>query len=278
LNAASNSAPESARRPEGAAGRLIAGERVGRRLSRSQLARTAGLAPRRLVDIETGRTSPGPAELLALAAALDLSLRGRNALFAAAGHAPIYKEWSLAEPAMAEARRAITLMLTRHEPWPAMVVDRRWTVLAANDAAQRLVRLMLGEGRLARPMNLMHMLLGPDDLRRQIVNWPALAPTLLRRVRHAALAAPDDEALRSLWDELMAWPEVAALAAAPGAPPPGPLGEIRFVSQGRDLGLIGTTVALAAPHEVTLDELRLEAFLPADDASEALLLALAGGG
>lgn len=276
MNAASNLAPESARRPDGAAGRLIAGQRAVRRLSRSQLARAAGLGPRRLGDIEAG-SPPEPAELLALAAALDLSLRRRNALFAAAGHTPLYKEWSLAEPAMAEARRAITLMLTRHEPWPAMVVDRRWTVLAANDAAQRLIRLMLGEGRLARPMNLMHMLLGPDDLRRQIVNWPALAPTLLRRVHHATLAAPDDEALRSLWDELMAWPEVAALAAAPGPPPPGALGEIRLVSQGRDLGLIGTTVALAAPQEVTLDELRLEAFLPADDASETLLLALAGG-
>lgn len=189
--------------------------------------------------------------------------------------APTYKATDLADPAMAQARRAITLILSRHEPWPAFVLDRDWTVLAANDAAQRLVRVMLGESRLNRPMNLMSMLLG--ELRPQIVNWPAFAAPLLRRARGEALAAPGDAALRVAWTELLALPDVEALAAGEGAPVPGPLCEVRFASQRRELGLLPTTIAFATPADRTLDGLRIEAFLPSDDESEALLLALAGG-
>ena len=189
--------------------------------------------------------------------------------------ASIYKETDLADPAMAEARRAITLVLTRHEPWPAFVLDRDWTVLAANDAAQRLVRVMLGESRLGRPMNLMTMLLG--ELRPQIVNWPAFAAALLRRARAEALATPGDAALQAAWTGLLALPDVEALASGEGAPVPGPLCEVRFASQRRELGLLPTTIAFGAPSDAGLEGLRIEAFLPSDDESEALLLALAGG-
>lgn len=190
-------------------------------------------------------------------------------------NASIYKETDLADPAMAEARRAITLILSRHEPWPAFVLDHDWTVLAANDAAQRLVRVMLGESRLGRPMNLMHMLLG--ELRPQIVNWPAFAATMLRRAGVEARAAPGDAALQAAWAGLLALPDVAALAVGEGAPVPGPLCEVRFASQRRELGLLPTTIAFATPTGPILEGLRIEAFLPADEESEALLLALAGG-
>lgn len=189
--------------------------------------------------------------------------------------APIYKETNLADPAMAEARRAITMILSRHEPWPAFVLDRDWTVLAANDAGQRLMRVMLGESRLGRPMNLMTMLLG--ELRSQIVNWPAFAAALLRRARAEAQASPGDPALQAAWAELLTLPDVAALAAGESAPAPCPLCEVRFASQRRELGLLPTTIAFATPADRTLEGLRIEAFLPSDDESEALLLALAGG-
>jgi hypothetical protein len=176
---------------------------------------------------------------------------------------------------MAQARRAITLILSRHEPWPAFVLDHDWTVLAANDAGQRLVRVMLGESRMSRPMNLMTLLLG--ELRPQIVNWPAFAAALLRRIRANALAAPEDAALRAAWTDLLALPDVEALAAGEGAPVPGPLCEVRFASQWRELGLLPTTIAFATPADKALEGLRIEAFLPSDEESEALLLALAGG-
>ena len=190
--------------------------------------------------------------------------------------APLYKETDLSGPAMAQVRRAITLVLSRHEPWPAFVIDRCWTVLAANDAGQRLMRLMLGESRLGRPMNLMHLFLAPDELRPQIVNWPAYAAVLLRRARREAAAAPDDAALQAAWLQLLALPDIEALASGEGASVPGPLCEVRFASQRRELGLLSTVIAFGAPNDAELDGLRIEAFLPSDEESEALLLALAG--
>lgn len=188
--------------------------------------------------------------------------------------APLYRAINLAAPEMAQVRRAVTLVLTRHEPWPAFVLGRDWTVLAANDAGQRLVRLMLGESRIGRPMNLMQLFLAPDELRPHIVNWPAWAAALVSRLQ-AEAASGEALAQASLRDAL-ALPEVAALAAGEAAASPEPLCEVRFLSQGRELGLVPLAMALATPAETALAGLRLEAFLPADEESEALLLALAG--
>jgi len=175
-------------------------------------------------------------------------------------------------------RRAITLVLTRHEPWPAFVLERDWTVLAANDAGQRLVRLMLGESRMGRPINLMTLFLAPDELRRHIINWPALASGRLRRPGRQPPAAPDAAARQAAWGDLLARPDAAGLLMADPAPAPEPLCEVRFRSQSRELGLIPTTLAFATPADPALAGLRIEAFLPSDDESETLLLALAGGG
>jgi hypothetical protein len=149
-------------------------------------------------------------------------------------------------------------------------------VLAANDAAQRLLRVMIGESRLARPINLMRLFL--EELRPQIVNWPAYAATLLRRARREAASAPDDAALQAALAGLLELPDIAALAGGQGEPVPEPLCEVRLASQRRELGLLSTVIAFGAPADPTLDGLRIEAFLPSDDESEALLLALAGEG
>lgn len=177
---------------------------------------------------------------------------------------------------MAQARRAITLILARHEPWPAFVLDRHWTVLAANDAAQRLLRLMLGEARVGRPMTFMDLFLAPDELRRHIVNWPAFAVALLRRADRETQAAPDDAALQETLARLCDYPDVADLLAGPPPPVPGPLCEVRFASQHRELGLLPVTTAFSTPRDPTLEGLTIEVFLPSDDESEAMLHALAG--
>ncbi len=176
---------------------------------------------------------------------------------------------------MGEARRALTLLLSRAEPWPAVVVDRLWNVVAANDAARRLYGLMLGEARLARPLNHMKMYLAPDELKRFVVNWPAVARSMLEQARARALAAPGDAALQALAAELAGYPDIAELAADDRAPP-GPLCEIRFASQHREIGLIGTSAVFLAPLEETLRELRIETFLPSDDESDDILRAMAG--
>lgn len=204
-----------------------------------------------------------------------LSLRRRNALRAGHGGAPLYKESSLGGPGMEEARRALTTLLGRGEPFPVFVTDRHWHVVAANDAGRRMLGLMLGEARLARPVNFMQLFLASDELRRHIVNWPPVAAALLRRAARDLAAAPDDEALRAIWDDLAADPDVAALITAGDTPAPVALCEVRFAAQGREIGLIGVTAAFAAPQDVTLDELRIESFVPADDESEDILFRMA---
>jgi len=176
---------------------------------------------------------------------------------------------------MGEARRALTTLLGRGEPFPVFVIDRHWHVVAANDAGRRMLGLMLGEARMARPVNFMRLFLAPDELRRHIANWPPVAAALLRRAARDLAAAPEDEELHAIWDELVADPEVAALLAAGEAPPPVTLCEVRFAAQGREIGLIGVTAAFAAPQEITLDELRIESFIPADDESEDILFRMA---
>jgi len=176
---------------------------------------------------------------------------------------------------MAEGRQALTRILGRAEPWPVFVTDRHWHVVAANDAGRRLLGLMLGEARMARPVNLMALLLSPDELKRHIVNWPAVARAMIQRARRDLAAAPDDAELRGLWDALLEDPDVATLAGEEGDLPPGALGEIRFAAQGREIGLIGLISAFADPQDVTLDELRIESFLPADDETDDILFRMA---
>lgn len=206
---------------------------------------------------------------------LALSLRGRNALRVERGQSPLYIESSLGAPGMEEARRALTLMLGRAEPFPVFVTDRHWHLVAANDAGRRILGLMLGEARMARAVNFMQLFLAPDELKRHIVNWPPVALAMMRCAHADLAAARDDAALAELWATLSADPDVAGLAAGEEPAAPGPLCEIRFAAQGREIGLIGTTTRFAAPQDITLDDLRIESFLPSDDETEELLFRMA---
>ncbi|MES2035566.1 MAG: hypothetical protein V4466_15455 [Pseudomonadota bacterium] len=176
---------------------------------------------------------------------------------------------------MAEARRALTHVLSRAEPYPVFLTDRLWDVVAANDSGRRLLGLMLGEARMARPVNFMRLFLAPDELRRHIVNWPAVALAMIHRAGRDLAAATDAADLQDLWQGIAADPDVAALASEGGELPPGSLGEIRFAAQGREIGLIGLVTSFAAPLDVTLDELRIESFLPADDETDDILFRMA---
>lgn len=255
-------------------GDLLRGWRMRRALSQAELAFEAGISIKHLSHVETGKAAASRDILLQLASALDLSLRDRNALLEAGGFARQYEERDLAAPELADARRAIDLLLRRHEPFPAIVTDRRWNVKQANRAAARLMTMLLGRERMQRPLNHMRMFLAPDELRPFVENWPGVAAALLMRARHEAMAAPLDEALQSTWRELMRLPELPAPAIEDSAVP-GPLCEVRLRKGDVAVGLIGAVLTLGTPQDVTLQELRVEMFIPADTASEASLVALA---
>src|SRR5262249_45470568 len=151
----------------------------------------------------------------------------RNALLEAGGFARQYGERDLSAPELADTRRAVDLLLRRHEPFPAVITDRRWNVIEANRAALRLMSLLLGEERMRRPLNHMRMFLAENELRPFVENWPSVAAALLSRARHEAMAAPLDDALQSTWRELMRLPGLPAPRFEENAVP-GPLCEVRL--------------------------------------------------
>lgn len=261
-------------RPANPIGDLLRAWRTRRALSQAELAFEAGISIKHLSYVETGKAAASREILLQLASALDLSLRDRNALLEAGGFARQYGERDLAAPELAEARRAIDLLLSRHEPFPAIVTDRRWNLMQANRTASRLMTMLLGPERMQRPLNHMRMFLAPNELKPFVENWPAVAAALLSRARHEAMAAPLDEALQSTWRELMRLPELPAPATEDNSVP-GPLCEVRLRKGDVGISLIGAVLTLGTPQDVTLQELRVEMFMPADAASEATLTALA---
>lgn len=255
-------------------GDLLRNWRGRRGMSQADLAFEAGISIKHLSHVETGKAAGSRDILLQLAGALGLSLRDRNALLEAGGFARQYGERDLSAPEVADARRAIDLLLRRHEPFPAIVTDRQWNVLHANRAATALMTLLLGQERMSRPLNHMRMFLAPDELRPFVENWPDVADALMVRARHEAMAAPLDLALQSTWRELTKLPDVAT-PTLNESEAPGPLCEVRLRKGDLSIGLIGAVLTLGTPQDVTLQELRVEMFMPADAASEAALTAFA---
>jgi transcriptional regulator with XRE-family HTH domain len=255
-------------------GDLLRSWRNRRAMSQADLAFEAGISIKHMSNVETGKATGSRETLLQLAAALGLSLRDRNALLEAGGFARQYGERDLSAPEVADAKRAIDLLLRRHEPFPAIVTDRQWNVIEANRAAKRLMTLLLGAERMTRPLNHMRMFLSPDELRPFVENWPSVAAALMVRARHEAMAAPLDLALQSTWRELTKLPDVAA-PQLNESEAPGPLCEVRLRHGDLGIGLIGAVLTLGTPQDVTLQELRVEMFMPADAASEAALVAFA---
>jgi transcriptional regulator with XRE-family HTH domain len=255
-------------------GDLLRNWRNRRAMSQADLAFEAGISIKHLSHVETGKAAGSRETLLQLAAALGLSLRDRNALLEAGGFARQYGERDLKASEVADAKRAIDLLLRRHEPFPAIVTDRQWNVIEANRAATRLMTLLLGAERMTRPLNHMKMFLSPDELRPFVENWPSVAAALMVRARHEAMAAPLDLALQSTWRELTKLPDVAA-PRLNESEAPGPLCEVRLRHGDVSIGLIGAVLTLGTPQDVTLQELRIEMFMPADAASEATLVAFA---
>lgn len=242
--------------------------RQRRRLSQLDLAMNAEVSTRHLSFLETGRALPSREMVLRLADRLEVPLRERNRLLTAAGYAPLYAERRLDDPTMTVARQAVDLVLKAHEPSPALVVDRHWTLVASN----RVVPLLLAglpDEMLAPPVNVLRMSLHPLGLAPRIVNLAQWRAHLFHRLRQQ-IAASGDPVLVALADELRSLPGPADAAEQihvdPGVYVPlqldSPLGVLSFIS---------TITVFGTPTEITLSELALESFLPADPATAQAL-------
>jgi hypothetical protein len=203
-------------------------------------------------------------------------LRERNALFVAAGYAPVFRERPLDDPQLGAAREALQLVLSAHEPYPALVVDRHWNLVYGNRAALRLLD-GIPDALLAPPLNVLRLSLDPHGFAPRIVNLAEWRAHLLARLR-SQVAASGDAGLRALLDELSALPPLPGEtrdARGPSTPMPDVVVLFRLRTPHGELALFSTITVFGTPVDVTLAELALEAFYPADAASAAILRRMA---
>jgi transcriptional regulator with XRE-family HTH domain len=249
------------------AGELLRNWRQRRKLSQFELSLRAAVSSRHLSFVETGRSRPSRELLLHLAEQLEIPLRERNALLLAAGYAPVYLEHSLDDAKLAPARAALERFLRAHEPYPALVLDGRYTIVTANDALGLLTDGIADE-LLAPPANALRATLHPDGMAPRIVNFAEWSSHLLHRLGRRAVLTGDPE-LERLHAELAAYPGVELA-------PPATAGEIlvplRLRVDGAELAFISTVSTFGTAVDITLEELCLEAFYPADAATANRLL------
>jgi transcriptional regulator with XRE-family HTH domain len=239
-------------------------------LSQLELAGDAGVSSRHLSFVETGRAHPSRDMVLLLARALDVPLRDRNDLLSAAGYAPMYRATELGAPPLAQARRALDFVLRQQEPYPAIVIDRHWDILQANGGTARLVELFLEPSAMAElGSNAMRLMLHPAGFRPHIGNWEAMAAALIQWLHRDVLSGQADAGTRRLLDELLGYPGVPRhwggldLDASTD-----PFLPIEFRRGDVELRYFSMLTSLGTPHDITLQELRVESFFPADAATE----------
>jgi len=240
-----------------------------RGVSQLQLAGAAEISQRHLSFLESGRTAPSREMVLRLAAALDVPLRQHNALLLAAGYAPAWRESDLAAPRLGVVNHALDYMLAQQEPFPALVVDRRWNLLRANRGAARLTEFISGPtAAIAAPaatVNVADWLVSPGGLRPVLVNWAEVALYFIRGVQ-ADAAADGTPETAALLQRLLAYPDVPPLSQLPLADePPAPVLAMHFRRCETSLRLFTTIATLGTPQDVTVQEIRIECFFPADD-------------
>ena len=261
-----------AARPGDGYGPMLQHWRRRRSLSQLDLSLDAGVSQRHLSFLESGRSSPSREMVLMLAGALDLPLRERNAMLIAAGYAPMFREKGLDGVEAEPVRRALGFMLKQQEPYPGLVIDGHWTLLMANEAAGRMISQFVDLEAFAADHcagaapNLLKLTVHPDGLRPWIADWPVLANAIRIRMRREVAVAAPDPALIALVQQ------VEAMLPEPqrGAPalPVSPI--LPLVLQKGDLRLswFSTIATLGSALDAELEDLRIEQFFPADDATE----------
>lgn len=258
--------------PNVSVGALLREWRMRRRMSQLDLASSAEISSRHLSFVETGRSRPSREMVLHLADHLEVPLRERNALLVAAGYAPTYHASDLSAPEMQAVREGIEGVLRGAEPYPAILVDRHWQLVSANRAAGVLTEGVAPE-LLEPPVNVLRASLHPRGLAPRIVNLAEWADhiigNLLRQV-----AVTGDEDLRALADELLALAREQGAEPRPGGERPGAIAlPLRVRADGGEWAFVTTIATFGTALDVTLAELAIEVFLPADPATAAALRA-----
>lgn len=236
------------------------------------LALDAGISQRHLSFIESGRSVPSRPTLASIVQSLDVPLRERNAVFLAAGYAPVYSEapWNAKE--MQGITRVLDRMLRQHDPFPAIVMDRYWNVLITNESSPRFFGSFIDMEARTGPRNMLHLIFDPEGMRPFVVDWETVARSLIQRVYRETVGRVLDERTQSLLDGLFAYPGVEAswrLHGSVGSASNLPMIPIGFNKDGKILSYFSMVTTVGAPQSVAAQELRIESMFPADEETEA---------
>ena len=269
--------PTRPKRRPSQVGTLLQYWRDARGMSQLALAIEADVSPRHVSFVETGRAKPSREMVLQLATALDVPLRERNGLLLAAGYAPIFLESHLDAPELRAVRLALDAILAKQEPYPAVVMNRTWDILATNSAAARFFGHLLDDAPVRSPLNVVRMMFDPAALRPCVSNWEAVAQSLVRRVQREAVGGVPDEATVQLLADVLAFPGVPDRWSRPDPDSPlVPVIPVVFLKHGRTYTFFSAVTTLGTPQDVTLQELRIECFFPMDADTDQNVRALMG--
>ena len=244
-------------------------------LSQQVLAERAEVSARHVSFLETGKSAPSRQMVLLLGNALDLPLRERNVLLACAGFAPVYQESALSDERMAEVRRALQFILRQHEPYGATVVNRRYDVLDLNQGAARMLGAFIADPQDPTIVgNAIHAFFHPNGLRPFVVDWEVAAGILMDRL-HLEGRGPGGAEVRQLIDEVMAYPGLPErFTRVDVHSAPDPFLALELQRDQTRIRVFGMICALGTPNDITAQELRIETYFPADEATDAYLRSL----
>lgn len=250
----------------GELGRILKSWRAMRRISQMELSLETGISQRHLSFIESGRSSPTRQTLMMVSDALDMPFRERNQLLLAAGFAPLYTEASWDAASFGIVRRALERMLTQHEPFPALVMDRYWNVVLANEAAKRMLGSFVDLDRWPRPRNILHMIFDPEGLRPYLADWESFSAALLQRVRREAVGGAIDEPTQTLLDSLHGYSNIDVPVDGHAADLP--VIPLTLVDANHRLSYFSLVTTVGTPRGPQAQELRVECMAPLDEATE----------
>jgi transcriptional regulator with XRE-family HTH domain len=266
-----SSAAGSDTTPRAYFGVLLRQWRAVRRISQLTLALDANISTRHLSCVETGRAQPSPEMVVRLAEALEIPLRERNTLLLAAGYAALYRKTSLDAPEMEAARHAVDLLLRQQEPYPGIVIDRYWNTLRMNSGMKHFfARFPICES--VKPHNGVRFVFHPKGLRPFIENWESVAARIIQRVHREAVANPSDETMKCFLEELLSYPAVPSRWRVLNVnDSPSPFLTLNYRWNNSTLRFFSTIATFGSPQDVALQEMRIESFFPADEATRTAL-------
>jgi transcriptional regulator with XRE-family HTH domain len=256
--------------------RLLREWRQRRRMSQLELALTSGVSQRHISFLESARANPSRTMILQLSEALEVPLRERNHWLTSAGYAPLFKSRDLDDPQMAQVMGAVRMMLSAHEPFPALALDRAWNVLLSNQPFDWLTAILgadIWERVGGAPRNLMRLFFHPQGIRDLVTNWSAVGPLLWQRAAREAHDLGGAEmqevlgGLAPLQDPELLW-SAADTALLPFVP-------FTLAAGGVRISMFAVVATFGTAQDVTTDELRIETMFPADAATEQLFRDLA---